>query len=135
MPICVRMVAFILSLFAGFILIGGQLRDTQKGAKGAEMDYPVRIGTKPADYVDEMRAAFDHGLYRAALMLAVAIPDICAALESESSRTNGERYKKWCDSYLLPSINDFPPLEFSSQDLYQVRNALLHIGSFALDKG
>ena len=84
---------YIVSL-CGFYPNRRQLRDTQKGAKGAEMAYPVRIGTKPADYVNEMRAAFDHGLYRAALMLAVAIPDICAALESESSRTNGERYKK-----------------------------------------
>lgn len=53
------------------------------------MDYPVRIGATPTDYVNEMRAAYDHGLYKAALMLAVAIPDMCAALESGDGHAKG----------------------------------------------
>lgn len=99
------------------------------------MNYPVKVGTKPTDYADEMKAAFNHGLYKAALMLAVAIPDICAGLEGESGRTDRSKYEKWCDSYLLPIVSGVLPDEFSGRDLYQMRNSLLHNGSFALDRG
>lgn len=99
------------------------------------MNFPTRIGTKPTDYVEEMKLALDNKLYKAALSLAFMIPDICAALECDCGRTNRDRYIKWCDEYLLPSIDDGLPLEFSSKDLYRVRNSLLHNGSVALDKG
>lgn len=103
--------------------------------KSIDMSFPTRIGTKPTDYVEEMKLALENKLYKAALSLAFMIPDICAALESGCGRTNRDRYIKWCDDYLLSNIDDGFPLEFSSGDLYQVRNSLLHNGSVALDKG
>lgn len=98
------------------------------------MNYATKIGTKPDDYVSEMKTVFGHGLYKASLMLAFAIPDICASLECESGRTSGSKYKKWCGKSLLPRIKTDFSTELSSNDLYQVRNSLLHNGSFALEK-
>lgn len=59
-----------------------------------------------------------------ALFLALAMPDICGALESPKDQV-GARYRNWFDRYL--SSNYVPEL-FSAHDCYYLRCAALHQG-------
>ena len=83
---------------------------------------------------DELKAAFGvyylemdkceaAGAYWALLHLAVVLPDICAALESDPSVKIGARYIDWCAAH-FPSN---PRL--TAGDRYQMRNAVLHEGT------
>ena len=68
--------------------------------------------------------------YWALLHLAVALPDICAALEFGSDASVGDRYIRWCESNFASNPKLMP------HHRYQIRNALLHEGSTLLrDKG
>lgn len=100
----------------------------------------AEIGMKPSDYCTEMMTAMNMGLYISALNNALILPDVCASSLDENSRTNSEKYKKWIDAYLMPIIkNDSSYREedndIDSSDIYQIRNAVLHNGSLALDAG
>ena len=53
----------------------------------------------------EIERALDAGLYYLALVCTLTLPDICAALESptgDTSGKSGEKYKKWCATWLEP---------------------------------
>jgi hypothetical protein len=54
----------------------------------------------------EIEKALDAGLYYLAVMLAVAIPDICGALESKDGRSGPVQYKAWYDAHLANRIYD-----------------------------
>lgn len=72
---------------------------------------------------DEIERALAAGLYYLAILGALALPDICAALESANGRTTSTKYMAWCDTWLIPS---YPQL--NSQDLYSMRCGVLHQG-------
>lgn len=100
----------------------------------------VDIGMKPSDYCAEMIAAMDMGLYISALNHAPILPDVCVSSLDGNSRTNSRKYMKWIDDYLMPIIKNDPSYHeegngISSSDIYQIRNAVLHNGSLALDAG
>lgn len=66
--------------------------------------------------------------YWALLHILLALPDVCATLETELEHTKkgvGDRYVDWCTSYMPKS-----PV-VSGDDRWQMRNALLHSGSTA----
>lgn len=76
--------------------------------------------------LNEINKAAASGLPFLAVAMTVALPDICASLESEDGRTKSERYKAWCDSNL-------PKEQFSfvtSDDLWSMRCGVLHNGRF-----
>src|SRR5439155_17534405 len=73
----------------------------------------------------EMEGALDAGLYYLAVVLALTLPDICAALESVDGKSNGQRYAAWYDSWLGPH---YPTL--TGTDLYRLRCAVVHQGRF-----
>lgn len=91
-----------------------------------------------------------------ALFIAITLPDICGATE-DKVKGNGARYKDWFNRYLKPRYNadstyDFlcnvnpvalqymdeslkdslraqvPPVSFSAEDCWSLRNACLHEG-------
>lgn len=75
-----------------------------------------------------------------ALMMAMALPDMCAALESNDGLTNGQRYRKWYDKnmqgdYLRIPVwtTDEAPL-LSAEDCYRFRCSLLHQGRTSHDR-
>jgi hypothetical protein len=71
-------------------------------------------------YFKEMDRCAAMGYYWALLHVLLALPDVCAALESPEAKV-GDRYKGWCRQYLnSPSLT---PEEF-----YELRCALLHQG-------
>ncbi len=72
---------------------------------------------------DEIERALSSKLYYLAVVVALGLPDVCAALESADGTTSGRQYQAWCDAWFLPS---YPPL--TSQDLYSMRCGVVHQG-------
>lgn len=51
--------------------------------------------------IRQMLRASEDGLYFAALTLALAIPDMLGALQSENGRASGSKYRRWAEEHLL----------------------------------
>jgi hypothetical protein len=49
--------------------------------------------------VDDIEKALSVEAYYPAIMVALTLPDVCAALESPNGRTIGEKYKQWYKTY------------------------------------
>jgi hypothetical protein len=82
----------------------------------------------PLDSIlDEIEKALSVGLYYLAIMLAVTLPDICVALESQDARSNTPRYKAWYDAHLSAK---FPGL--TADDCFSLRCGVVHQGRFGL---
>ncbi|QBK32134.1 hypothetical protein [Roseitalea porphyridii] len=76
--------------------------------------------------LNEINTAAENGLPFLAVAMTVALPDICASLDSEDGRTNGERYKAWCQNNL-----PWDRLSFvTPDDLWSMRCGVLHNGRF-----
>ncbi len=60
--------------------------------------------------------------YYVGIMLALSIPDICSALESEDGRTHPTKYKDWYNWHLAKKIG------LSDDDCYSLRCGVLHQG-------
>lgn len=71
----------------------------------------------------EIRAAVNHGAWVLALTGTLALPDICAALESENGRSSGSRYRAWIRTWLGEQYPELDPGE-----IYQMRCSMLHQG-------
>lgn len=76
-----------------------------------------------ASLLHEVEVALGHHLYYLAVMLSLALPDVCAALGKPDGRTRNKDYKKWYDKYLL---DVFPFL--SADDCYSLRCGVVHQG-------
>lgn len=85
------------------------------------------FGPRPTG-IDKYSNAIRHSLrsqnWFGALFLALAMPDICGALESPTDQV-GARYRSWFDRYLS---RDYVPALFSAHDCYYLRCAALHQG-------
>lgn len=64
-------------------------------------------------------------LFYSAIMMVLALPDICAALSSSDGQTCGQRYRDWYDRNLASRI----PL-LTSNDAYRLRCGVVHQGRF-----
>lgn len=62
-------------------------------------------------------------LYYLALMMTLALPDICAALESPDGESSGKQYKNWYNANLQ---RKFQPL--TAVDVWKLRCGVLHQG-------
>jgi hypothetical protein len=71
----------------------------------------------------EIEKALKAGLYYIAVMMALALPDICAALESANGETSGPKYKSW---YVTNFGVRYPKL--SANDCYKLRCGIVHQG-------
>jgi len=58
--------------------------------------------------------------------MAVALPDVCVSLISDDGRSDGERYKKWCEDNLKGDGFSY----VTPDDLYSMRCGVLHNGRF-----
>ena len=113
-----------------------------------ERFFPTTIERSPSALVREARSAYEAELFIACLTVLVTIPDVCSRLVGRG----GNGYRSWCETYLgleegIPpeEINRSPEqsrdeidhalerltggLAFTSSDLCQLRNAVLHAGS------
>jgi len=76
------------------------------------------------DLLNQIRAASRANLFYVALMSALALPDICGALESPNGQANGQRYAEWFDRHVAPSY----PRTLTGRDCYNFRCSMLHQG-------
>lgn len=73
--------------------------------------------------LNEIERALELELYYLAIVLALTLPDICAALEDPNGVTRGEYYKAWYNKYFAikyPSITD--------NDCWSLRCGVVHQG-------
>ncbi len=77
----------------------------------------------------ELETALDNGAYIISLNIALTVPDICAALQSESGKTTGKKYSNWFNKYVAHQYNDF----INGEDIYKIRCAALHQGKLNND--
>lgn len=83
------------------------------------------------DYLDQIEAAANDGrFYYLALTGALAVPDICGALESNDGEANGPRYKAWFDAHMATrhAYGGRPPI-LTGEDCWRFRCSFLHQGS------
>jgi hypothetical protein len=79
---------------------------------------------------NQIRSAISCKLYYSALFMAVTIPDICSALQSENNKTTGSKYENWFNKYipkLAPNKYGIDG-QLKAEDLYKIRCSLLHQG-------
>lgn len=74
--------------------------------------------------LDEIRVACEQKLFYLAVMLCLALPDICAALEHPTGQTSEKRYRSWVDTWLGKEYGNFLP----AQDMYRLRCGVMHQG-------
>ena len=73
----------------------------------------------------QIRLALSAHLYHPAIVVALTLPDICAALESPTGETTGPLYKTWYANHLSQDLPDI-----TAQDMWSLRNGVLHQGKF-----
>lgn len=82
------------------------------------------------DLLRELRRVADAGYYSVALFTSLALPDICAAMESEDGKATGAKYKAWFDKWVSPKYPSYPHdgVFLNGQTCYAYRCGLLHQG-------
>ena len=76
------------------------------------------------DLLDQIRTANQANLFYVALMSALAIPDVCGALESPDGQARRERYAEWFDRHVASSYRG----TLTGLDCYYFRCSMLHQG-------
>jgi len=69
-------------------------------------------------YCADIEHLLREGALREPVRLAVALPDICAALESPRMRSSHEDYSRWCESWL--KFNDHGPKRVTGARVYRL---------------
>lgn len=77
------------------------------------------------DHLAQIQQASAAGLYYVALFSALALPDICGALESTDGMATGSRYAAWFDKNVAPRYHGF----LDGETCYRFRCSLLHQAS------
>ncbi|MCS4063661.1 hypothetical protein [Pseudomonas putida] len=88
------------------------------------------------ELLDELNKVAGAGFYSVALFTSLALPDICAALESEDGRASAAKYKAWFDKWVSPK---YPAYRQGGSNLtgeicYAYRCGLLHQGKAMHEK-
>jgi len=76
------------------------------------------------DVLAQLRESLDANLYYLSLFVALSIPDICGAIDSENGEASGKKYAQWFDRYVAPKYHGF----LVGEDCYRFRCSLLHQG-------
>jgi hypothetical protein len=101
-----------------------------KGVDFSSYHSPLYRSYDMDELLNELKAVAGAGFYSIALFTSLALPDICAALESDDGRASGARYKAWFDKWV--AVN-YPPIRdgrvaISGAVCYAYRCGLLHQG-------
>jgi hypothetical protein len=93
---------------------------------------PTPSAPSPLDQIlADIKRALDSNFYYLAIMMALALPDICACLESPNGNTRGrvgEAYKAWFRANLAAKFSNLTDV-----DAYQMRCGVMHQGHFGDD--
>ena len=89
----------------------------------------MRLPEHPMEpIIQEVEKALQAKLYYLAILIALALPDICAALESPIGGTSGrnaQAYKDWFNANLAARFANF-----TADDCYSLRCGVVHQGRF-----
>lgn len=83
------------------------------------------------DVIQQIRAANETGLYYVALFSALALPDICAALESADGQASKDKFIGWFNAHLALRYNGF----LDGETCYYFGCSMLHQGSTQHPRG
>lgn len=83
------------------------------------------------DIIHQVRSASGGGLYYVALFSALALPDICGALESANGQASKNNYVAWFNAHVAPSYDGF----LDGENCYYFRCSILHQGSTQHPRG
>jgi hypothetical protein len=86
------------------------------------------------DFLQQIDAALDANLYYVAIFSALAVPDVCAALESPAGTTSGQQYADWFDRHVAKKYVAGGSPSLSGQQCYEFRCSLLHQGRLQPDR-
>lgn len=75
-----------------------------------------------------IKSSLNNENYFAAISTSLILIDICSKIYSSKELQNNERYKKWINDILLPSL-DKKNEYLSADNIYFLRTAILHEGS------
>lgn len=83
------------------------------------------------DIIEQVREANKAGIYYVALLSALALPDICGALESDDGQASKKKFISWFDDHVAPLYNGF----LDGETCYYFRCSMLHQGSTQHPRG
>ncbi len=83
------------------------------------------------DLIQQIRAAKAKGLYYVALFSALALPDICSALEAADGLATGARYIDWFNRNVAPRYSG----SLDGETCWQFRCSMLHQGTTQHPRG
>lgn len=76
------------------------------------------------ELLEQIESAARNGSYLVGLYVALALPDICGALESENGRATGNRYQAWFNKWVSPKYEG----TLTGKQCYAYRCGILHQG-------
>jgi len=76
------------------------------------------------DLLNQIKRGLDCNLYYLCLFVALAIPDVCGALESEDGLASKDKYINWFEKNVKT-----PESFLTGQDCYYFRCSMLHKGT------
>ncbi len=76
------------------------------------------------ELLEQIENSVDSGSYLLGLYVALALPDICGALESGNGRATGNRYKAWFNKWVAPKYDK----TLTGEQCYSYRCGVLHQG-------
>jgi hypothetical protein len=77
---------------------------------------------------EQIEKGLSANLYYLSLFVALCIPDICGALESENGEAHKDKYLKWNKEYLINVRPEKYGNQLSAEHIYYFRCAILHQG-------
>lgn len=82
------------------------------------------------ELLDELDRVAEAGFCYVALSMALAIPDMCAALDSQNGETTRRKYIAWFDQWVSPKYTVGPDKRpsLSGETCYYYRCGMLHQG-------
>jgi hypothetical protein len=80
------------------------------------------------DLLAQIRAANNARFYYVALLSALALPDICGALESDDGLSTQSKFVNWFDRFVSPKYTNSGGSTLTGQDAYFFRCSMLHQG-------
>ena len=85
------------------------------------------------EYIRQLRATYNEGLYYFSLIGCVTLIDTCAALNSKNGETNKKVFKKWYNKHLSQYTDIGDTLSFNAEECYKFRCRLLHQSRTEMD--
>lgn len=89
--------------------------------------FPKR--TKMRLLLSQIQAALSFNLYYVSLYAALAVPDICGAIDADDGLATRASYSAWFDRFVAPKYVILGRPSLTGQDCYYFRCSLLHQGS------